>query len=274
MRITVFTSNNSRHNYYINLLANYCDELFVVQECMTKFPGKLDGHYSKSKIVEEYFSLVQNAQKKIFTDDYIKFNKKCKINYLSMQMGDLSYYGLNNLKEFLKSNLYLVFGSSYIKGDLINFLVKKKAINIHAGISPYYRGCDCNFWALYEENFDLVGTTIHYLTKGLDSGPILYHAGSEYHNDPFIYSMSTIKSAFISIAKKIENEEIFNLKPLVQNKSLELKYSKKKDFNDKIIRYFLNNFKKMKIQNCKLKREKLTNAYIFPKKNFFKNLYN
>lgn len=272
MKITVFTSNNNRHNYYINLLANYCDELFVVQECMTKFPGKLDGHYSRSKIVEEYFKLVENAQKKIFSENYIKFNKNCKINILPIQMGDLSYYSLKNLQKFLKSNLYLVFGSSYIKGDLIDFLIKKKTINIHAGISPFYRGCDCNFWALYQKNFDLVGTTIHYLTKGLDNGPILYHAGSEYYNDPFIYSMSTIKSAFVSIAKNIEKKKIFDLKPINQNRSLELKYSKKKDFNDDVIQNFLRDFKKIKIEDCKIKRDRLKRAYILPKKLFFKNL--
>ena len=44
------------------------------------------------------------------------------------------------------------------------------------GISPYYRGTDCNFWALYDNNSHLVGSTIHYLSKGIDSGPILYHA--------------------------------------------------------------------------------------------------
>ena len=29
------------------------------------------------------------------------------------------------------------------------------------GVSPYYRGCDCNFWALYDNNPHLVGATIH-----------------------------------------------------------------------------------------------------------------
>ena len=47
------------------------------------------------------------------------------------------------------------------------------------GISPYYRGTDCNFWAMYDNNPHLVGSTIHLLTKGLDSGPILYHALSK-----------------------------------------------------------------------------------------------
>ena len=48
------------------------------------------------------------------------------------------------------------------------------------GISPYYRGTDCNFWALYDGNPHLVGATIHYLSEGLDSGDIAYHVFSEY----------------------------------------------------------------------------------------------
>ena len=47
---------------------------------------------------------------------------------------------MNLLSDFLKSDVYVVFGSSYIKGELVDFLVKQKAINIHAGVSPYYRG--------------------------------------------------------------------------------------------------------------------------------------
>ena len=42
------------------------------------------------------------------------------------------------------------------------------------GVSPYYRGADCNFWALYDSNYHLVGSTIHYLSKGIDSGDIIY----------------------------------------------------------------------------------------------------
>ena len=101
-------------------------------------------------------------------------------------MGDLNTCSLDNISDFLKSDIYIVFGSSYIKGDLINFLVNAKAINIHMGVSPYYRGTDCNFWALYDNNPHLVGATIHLLSKGLDSGPMLYHAMSNFKKNPYI----------------------------------------------------------------------------------------
>ena len=49
MKITLFTSNNIRHNYLIKLLSNISEELFVVQECGTIFPGTIQGNYFVSK---------------------------------------------------------------------------------------------------------------------------------------------------------------------------------------------------------------------------------
>ena len=114
-------------------------------------------------------------------------------------------------------------------------MVKKKAINIHAGVSPYYRGAGCNFWALYDGNPHLVGATIHLLSKGLDSGPVLYHAMSNLKTNPFEYTMSTLKSAFHSIGNKIKDGYILKIKPVFQNKNKEIRFSKINDFNENIV---------------------------------------
>ena len=71
--------------------------------------------------------------------------------------------------------MYIIFGASYIKGWLIDFLVENNAINIHMGLAPYYRGNSCNFWALFDDKPSYVGATIHKISKGLDNGPILFH---------------------------------------------------------------------------------------------------
>jgi phosphoribosylglycinamide formyltransferase 1 len=49
-------------------------------------------------------------------------------------------------------------------------------INMHAGITPLYRGGHGAYWALTENRPDLVGTTIHVLDEGIDTGPILAQA--------------------------------------------------------------------------------------------------
>ena len=254
MKITLFTSNKSRHNYLINLLSSICDELFVIQECNTIFPGLIPGNYPVSSVMEDYFKKVNIAQNKLFENSYIDNKKNIKI--LPMVSGDLKKCSVKFLSDFLNSDIYIVFGSSYIKGDLVEFLIKQKTINIHMGVSPYYRGADCNFWALYDNNPHLVGATIHLLSKGLDSGPILYHAMSDIKTDPFEYSMSSVKSAFHSLAKKIKDKSIFSITPLIQNLDLEIRYSKKIEFNETIVKEYSQrkiNLKIKKFDNTMLK---------------------
>jgi methionyl-tRNA formyltransferase len=260
MRITLFTSNKNRHNYFINLLSKISDELFVVQECGTIFPGIMPGRYPASPIMKVYFENVTKAQSKLFGNSYINNSKK-NIKILPMLYGDLNKCHINLLSNFLKSDLYIVFGSSFIKGKLIDILLKNKAINIHAGLSPYYRGTDCNFWALYDKNPHLVGATIHLLSKGLDSGPILYHAMSNIKTNSFEYTMSTIKSAFHSIAERIKDNSIFNINPAIQNKNKEIRYSRKNEFNEKILEYYYE--KEINLNSKKFDRSLLKDPFFF-----------
>ena len=253
MKITLFTSNKNRHNYLINLLSEVSEELFVVQECGTILT--VPGHYQESPIMKKYFENVINAQYKLFGNSYVNIKKK-NIKILPMISGDLNQCSINLLSDFLKSDFYVVFGSSYIKGELIDFLIKQKAINIHAGVSPYYRGSACNFWALYDDNPHLVGSTIHLISKGLDSGPMLYHAMSNLKTNPFEYTMSTIKSAFHSIAERIKDNSIFKINPVIQDKIKKIRYSKKNEFNEEIVKEYFNkeiNLNKKKFDNSLLK---------------------
>ena len=255
MKVTLFTSNNHRHNYLVNLLSNYSDKLYVVQECKTLFTGQNDKKYQNKSIVGKYFNKVLEAQNKIFKQEFVnKYNKNIKT--LPILNGELNKLPLFYLEDFLKSDFYIVFGSSYIKGELVDFLIKKKAINIHAGVSPYYRGTDCNFWALYDDNPHLVGSTIHLISKGLDSGPMLYHAMSNLKTNPFEYTMSTVKSAFHSIAERIKDGSLLKIKPSIQDKNKELRYSKKSEFNEEIIKKYFQkkiNLDKKKFDSSLLK---------------------
>ena len=259
MNITLITSDQIRHNYLVNLLSNIATKLNVIQEKKTFFSNQ----NKISNLMKNYFLKVDDAQKKVFGNAAIdKKNKNIKL--LSLENKELEKCSLNSLSDFLNSDIFIVFGSSFIKKDLVNFLIDHKALNIHLGISPYYRGTDCNFWALFDNNPHLVGATIHLLSKGLDSGQILYHALSEIKEDPFIYTMSAVKSAFESIAQKIENKTIFEHTPEIQDKSKEIKYSKKNEFNDEVIKKFF--LKKIDLNSKIFKLDLYKNPY------FLKNL--
>ncbi|MDA9697029.1 formyltransferase family protein [Candidatus Pelagibacter sp.] len=258
MNITLFTSNKSRHNYLINLLSKIANKLFVIQENESLLSDMPSNHESKSLLMKKYFEHVNKAQTVFFGNPSFK-NIKSNTKILSIATGSLNNYSTTALKDFLQSDVYVVFGSSYIKGDLVNFLVKKKTINIHMGVSPYYRGTACNFWALYDNNPHLVGATIHLLSKGLDSGPMLYHAMSHIKNDPFLYTMSTVKSAFHSVSQKIKDDSIFKIKPIIQNKKIEIRYSRKKQFTDNILSKYFN--KKINLNSKKFDKHLLKDPF-------------
>ncbi len=46
-------------------------------------------------------------------------------------------------------------------------------VNMHVGITPYYRGSHGGYWALYNKDIDNFGTSIHLIDTGVDTGAIL-----------------------------------------------------------------------------------------------------
>jgi folate-dependent phosphoribosylglycinamide formyltransferase PurN len=75
----------------------------------------------------------------------------------------------------LAPDVVLVFGTGLLKQPLIDSF-PGRVMNIHLGLSPYYRGAGTNFWPLVNREPEYVGATIHYLDAGIDTGPILSHA--------------------------------------------------------------------------------------------------
>ncbi len=249
MNIAVFTSNQPRHIALIECLSEIVEQVYAVQEVNTVFPGKVHDFFKKSEIMQNYFSKVIEAERKVFGD--IKFTSN-NVTQLVLKSGDLNMLDLNILEPALKSDIIIVFGSSYIKSPLIDILLEKGAINIHMGVSPFYRGSSCNFWALYDRNPDLVGATIHKLSKGLDSGDILYHAFPPVKRiDGFLLGMLAVKSAHSSLVDYIREKKLMNFDAVKQNKELEIRYTRSRYFTDEVAEKYLTNLPDIEYINKK-----------------------
>ncbi|MBI2236383.1 MAG: methionyl-tRNA formyltransferase [Magnetospirillum sp.] len=237
MKITVITRNQPRHLSLIERLAGIADEVFAIQECNTVFPGAVADFIRKSEVMQDYFSRVIAAEEEVFGG--VRFTPP-NVRTLSLKFEDLNGMDIGLLAPALQSDLYVVFGSSYIKGPLIDALVERQAINVHLGVSPYYRGNSCNFWALYDGNPDLVGATIHRLTRGLDSGGILFHAFPKPGPvDPFVLGMRSVEAAHICLAEAFQSGRLQALEPIAQDRAAEIRYTRNSEFTDEIATEFL-----------------------------------
>lgn len=238
MRITAFTSNQPRHVALIETLAGVAETIYAVQECNTVFPGQVPDFFRKSEVMQAYFRRVIAAETQVFGRP--RFAPPGALQ-LPLKMGDLNALELDALAPALESDAYVVFGASFIKGPLCDFLVEHGAYNIHMGTSPYYRGSSTNFWALYDNRPDYVGATIHRLTPGLDSGPMLLHAfPATAATDPFVLGMQAVKAAHTALVERIRTGEITDYEPVPQDKSLQLRYTRSADFTDEVAREYLS----------------------------------
>jgi len=76
------------------------------------------------------------------------------------------------LLKTIGPGLVLVSGTRIISKKVID-AVGCPLINIHAGITPKYRGVHGAYWALANDDPENCGVTVHCVDKGIDTGSVL-----------------------------------------------------------------------------------------------------
>ncbi|MDA8708016.1 formyltransferase family protein [Hellea sp.] len=237
MNIALFTSNQPRHVFFAEKLIAMGHNLHLVQEVSTLMPGKKKGIFRRSETMARYFERVIAAERALFGQPRAVSSAA---SVVQVPMREISGAPLNKFEQALGCDAFILFGCSYIKGDLAEALIAKKAVNIHMGISPFFRGNSCNFWALYDDFPEHVGATVHRLDKGLDSGPILFYSFPKViANDPFVYTMSAVQSVFDKILAVLDTGTFNDIKGISQDRDKEIRYSRGRDFTDEIAEDFM-----------------------------------
>src|SRR6185437_7797694 len=80
------------------------------------------------------------------------------------------------------------YGTVLVSSRVLS-LAKVIALNMHTGISPYYRGADCAFWPLYNGELEMVGATVHECTRDIDGGRIFGTAKAHLRPDDDVFSV-------------------------------------------------------------------------------------
>jgi methionyl-tRNA formyltransferase len=77
-----------------------------------------------------------------------------------------------DLLRALKPGLVIVNGTRIISERILNG-VSCQFINMHAGITPKYRGVHGAYWALAKGDRANCGVTIHFVDPGIDTGLVI-----------------------------------------------------------------------------------------------------
>jgi methionyl-tRNA formyltransferase len=67
----------------------------------------------------------------------------------------------------------IAYGCSIIKEPLLSAF-EGRFLNIHLGLSPYYRGSGTNYWPLVNNEPEYVGATFMFIDSGIDTGEVIH----------------------------------------------------------------------------------------------------
>jgi phosphoribosylglycinamide formyltransferase 1 len=73
----------------------------------------------------------------------------------------------------LKPDLLVAYGCSIIREPLLQAF-SGRFLNVHLGLSPYYRGSGTNYWPLVNGEPEFVGATFMHIDAGVDTGEIIH----------------------------------------------------------------------------------------------------
>jgi len=79
----------------------------------------------------------------------------------------------------LDPDLLVAYGCSIIENPLLSEY-EGRFLNVHLGLSPFYRGSGTNFWALVNGEPEYVGATFMHLDAGIDTGNIIHQIRARF----------------------------------------------------------------------------------------------
>ena len=174
MKVIIITGNEIRHEYFrkkvasdkqISVIASFCEgsERSLANRML------MDAKTSQLEI--QHVNARLQSETDFFSEYIENVEDKSKPNFINK--GDINE--LKIVKKILELNpdLLVCYGSSLIKSELLTKF-ENKFLNVHLGLSPYYRGSGTNVWPLINCEPDMVGATFMHIDAGIDTGEIIH----------------------------------------------------------------------------------------------------
>ena len=158
--------------------------------------------------------------------------------------------------ENLNINLVLVYGTSIIKGKIID-RYRGRILNVHLGLSPYYRGSGTNYFPFVNKEPEYCGATYMYLDEGVDTGKVIHQirpkilATDSFHQLSNRFLIKVFKT-YVTLAENFDKlQATYQIDSIVNStrylykrqdftgETVELIY---KNFSSQMLRDYLENY--------------------------------
>ena len=243
MKIAIFTSSALRHQAFakiaynsngINVVAIFHEEgniLKGIVENRADADIELQHLKARDQTEKDYFELYLN--------DYKSLKAARTVPRQWFSTGEC----IDTLKD-LEIDLILVYGTSIIKGNIIDEF-RGKILNVHLGLSPYYRGSGTNYFPFVNNEPEYCGATFMYLDEGIDTGEIIHQIRPNILSTDSFHQLSNrfllrVFKTYVMIAEQFK--QLGHIPPINTKDNCTRKFYRRKDFTSDTVNLLYQNF--------------------------------
>ena len=174
-RVVILTGSELRHRFVrkalalspgVQVLRSYCEGLenslvdLVARKAPEEAAGQSDHLAARARSEEDFFAAFDH-----FAPD--------RSNPQAIDRGRINEPEPTAAIIDLTPDLLAAYGCSIIRDPLLSAF-DRRFLNVHLGLSPYYRGSGTNFWPLVNGEPEFVGATFMYIDAGVDTGEVIH----------------------------------------------------------------------------------------------------
>jgi len=168
-KLLVITGNQLVHKYFLNQLGSQFELSAVFIENVL-YPDPSFNSAEERKIWDEFFLFRHKTEEsllQVYKNNLFKKNQKI----FNIEKGSLNSNKTLYLIQKINPTKIIIFGTSLLGSKYLKSF-PHRILNLHVGLSQYYRGSSCNFWPIYDLKPQFLGATVHFVGEGIDDGNI------------------------------------------------------------------------------------------------------
>lgn len=179
MKTVLLTSNSLRHQYVAQCLTTNTNlQLIISEEKSASIESTSELDESDARFIKDHFKTRAISEEKFFGDaEFPRLIQNIQLRHKDINTDEV----LRILKE-TDPDIIVLFGTSIIKDPILKAF-PNKIINLHLGLSPYYKGSATNLFPLLYGEPQCIGATIHLAEREVDSGKILHQLRPNLSDD-------------------------------------------------------------------------------------------
>ena len=250
-RIALLTGSELRHEFFRKFIASRPGQFAAFSVC-----EGLEGNLRAVAEAREHgISVLENAHleaRVASEEDFFRLfveTTEDKSNPIFVARGELNSDAIVDQILAANPDLLAAYGCSIVRGRLLQAYAGR-FLNVHMGLSPYYRGSGTNFWPLVNGEPEYLGVTFMHIDAGIDSGEIIHQIRPRIMPDDTPHQIGNrlildmVRVYAEIIARMTDVEDV----PQPPRPNCEKVY-RKKDFSEDATRRLYDNFRNGMIES-------------------------